>query len=498
MKQFLLFSLLIAGTFVSAVSAQDRVSLSIPDVVSAAGSGEICVPIIADSFPDIAAVDFSIGWDLTQVSFTETRLGDNPLGLTENTVAMPEADNIVVTFTTNDLMGITLSPGTVMLELCFNTTGDSGFTPLTFAGFRSPEFVQEGEFTAFPFDTFPGSITYGADVAASVLPGDTNNDGQVDHTDLLKIGLGHGINGPERLNASGDFTAQVAAIWPANFVDGLNLAYADANGDGAIADDDLNAVSANYGQVLDGGNFTPAGNGSSVVPEAPVLSVATNDVNAGETGTMIVSLGDGNDPLAVGYAMAFTLTYDPDQIDAGSLEVNFANAFLGEDLLTIARVNPAVPGRLEIALSRKDQINTTLPGGQVCRIDFQALNNNSSGDYTLDLAIVPNAFLLSDQSSAPITGSTASLMVMGTTSASEPAWGRELSIFPNPYTNGPLSIQGDLPAFDQVRVLDLQGRLLQSYPGNLRQLDLTNLPAATYLLQIEIDGESVNRKLIKR
>lgn len=489
--------LLLACLLATGLQAQTKVQLTIPDVIAPEGATEICVPIIADSFPNIASMQFSVGWDSTQVVFDEVRLGDNPLGFDENFSSMPESNVFTLGFLTPGLIGITLNPGTVILELCFTPTMQSGSTPLDWDVDLPGEFAQEGQIVAFPNTLFPGSINYGSNVATTVWPGDTNDDGQVDHKDLLNIGLIHGTSGPARSVPGVTFEEKIAAAWPNNLNSGLNQAKVDCDGNGLVESQDLTLVETYYGRTTDG--LWEPGTGTTTGRElVPALTLVGGPINAGEPSTLSVVLGENNDPDAVGYGMAFVINLDANQIDLNTLTVDFEDSFLGEDLLTIGRLSPNENGRLEIALSRKDQVNTTNPGGEVCKINFTPLPNAEETSYDLSFDIVLDAFLLADQSSAAIEGSTATITVMDTPVAvREPAWGRALNIFPNPYTAGPLNIRGNLPALDQLIVFDENGRQVRKLAGNTRSLDLSDLAAGTYLLQLEKGVEKVVRKFIK-
>lgn len=489
--------LLFACFLVTGLEAQTKVQLSIPDIIAPEGTTEICAPIIADSFPNIAAIQFSVDWDTTQVTFTEARLGDNPLGLDDMSASTPEANVYALTFLTPGLQGITLTPGTVILELCFEVTMESGFTSLEWDAFIPGEFAQEGQIVAFPDTLLPGSISYGSNAATTVWPGDTNDDGQVDHKDLLNIGLIHGTSGPARPIPGASFAEKIAAPWPNDLNSGLNHAKVDCDGNGLIEDQDLTLVETYYGRTTDG--LWEPGNGTSTGRElVPSLTLVGGPINAGELSTLSIVLGEDNDPDAVGYGLAFVINFDAEQIDLNTLSVDFGDSFLGEDLLTIARVSPNADGRLEIALSRKDQINTTNPGGEVCKISFTALDNDGGAEYDLTFDLVPDAFLLADQTSAAIAGSSATVTVMGTVAVQEPMWARELQVFPNPYTAGPLTIRGSLPAFDQFVIFDENGRRLRTLSGGTSSINLSDLSSGTYLLQLEKGGEKVTRKLIKR
>ncbi|WP_020569020.1 T9SS type A sorting domain-containing protein [Neolewinella persica] len=487
--------LLLAFLLVASLQAQTKVQLSIPDVIAPGGVTEICVPIIADSFPNIASLQFSIDWDTTQVTFTEARLGDNPLGLDDMAASMPESNIYLIAFLTPGLVGITLEPGTVILELCFDVTMESGSTPLNWDAALPGEFAQEGTIVAFPDTLLSGSINYGSNVATTMWPGDTNDDGQIDHKDLLNIGLIHGTSGPARTPPGVTFEEKVAPAWPNSFNSGLNQAKVDCDGNGLIESQDLTLVETYYGRIIDG--LWEPGNGAST-GQGPALALVGGPINSGERSTLSVAFGENNDPLAVGYGMAFVLNFNPDQIDLNTISVDFDDSYLGEDLLTIARLSPNENGRLEIALSRKDQVNTTNPGGEVCKISFIALDNVDGGDYDLTFQIVPDTFLLADQSSADIQGSNTTITVMGTVAVREPNWGRELIIFPNPYTAGPLNIRGNLPSLDRLVIFDVNGQRVRRLAGTTRDLDLSDLSAGTYLLQLEKGAEKVVRKIIKQ
>lgn len=493
------FTLALATLLCAANSlfAQSVVILSIPDIVAPEGTTEVCLPIVADTFPNIVTVQFSLEWDSTQLEFTELRLGDNPYGFEGTFSSMPVSDNIGISFIPPSASGITLSPGTVLFEACFNTTQTEGSSTVTFDGFLPPEFAQDdGTFMPVPNTMNPGSISYGSNVAVSVLPGDTNDDQQVDHRDVLNIAYIFGAVGPARTDISTAFSPQTAAVWAGSFASGLNHAAADASGNGVVDTEDLDVVRANYDMTLNAA-FNVAPDVSSEV--GPALSLETEGViNAGEETTITVNLGDGNDPDAVGYALAFALLFDPAFVDLNSIRVNYDASFLGDDLLNVNNLSTHTDGRFEIAASRKDQLNTTTPGGKICTFSFIPLNPTGEESFPVEFGVVPNAFVRADQSDGAIKGSTKTLEVQVPSAIREPSWAAELSIFPNPYTNGPLSIRGELPALDEVRILDQSGRLLKTWTGNFRQFDLGGLPAATYLLQIEAAGGMVNRKVVKQ
>ena len=83
--------------------------------------------------------------------------------------------------------------------------------------------------------------------------------------------------------------------------------------------------------------------------------------------------------------------------------------------------------------------------------------------------------------------------------AVEPEWANGISIYPNPYTAGPLSITGhNLPRFDRVHVLSIDGRRVRTYVGDVRRLNLSKLPAGEYTIQIVSGADRVQRLIIKQ
>ena len=68
-------------------------------------------------------------------------------------------------------------------------------------------------------------------------------------------------------------------------------------------------------------------------------------------------------------------------------------------------------------------------------------------------------------------------------------------IFPNP-SNGWLSITS-VPEKSTIRILDISGRLIQSYPNRSGRVELNlNLKSGIYFVRVEWNGESVIKKLI--
>lgn len=82
-----------------------------------------------------------------------------------------------------------------------------------------------------------------------VYSGDTDNNGVVNYLDVLNVCYAYGATGPTRTITPGSNLSQIIVPWAQDFPDGLNYAYADANGDGIVNVVDLMLVNNSYGDL---------------------------------------------------------------------------------------------------------------------------------------------------------------------------------------------------------------------------------------------------------
>ncbi len=83
----------------------------------------------------------------------------------------------------------------------------------------------------------------------SIWAGDTDNNGEVNHHDLLAVGLAYDFGGAARTNPSTAFLPTGAEKWTNEFNNDLNYHFADANGDGMANATDVLAIHENYKQT---------------------------------------------------------------------------------------------------------------------------------------------------------------------------------------------------------------------------------------------------------
>lgn len=92
-------------------------------------------------------------------------------------------------------------------------------------------------------------------------------------------------------------------------------------------------------------------------------------------------------------------------------------------------------------------------------------------------------------------------ITVGTTHTTDPEWASYINIFPNP-THGKLTIVIDSPnlAESSITVFNVIGQIVlpkQKFSEKRMELDLSRLPAAVYLLQIEREKAIFYRKIVK-
>ena len=83
------------------------------------------------------------------------------------------------------------------------------------------------------------------DNTCTVWPGDADNNGVVEISDILSIGLMYGQKGNKRDSVSIKFKGQKATKWGESLPNKANIAHTDCNGDGTINSADTSAIIQN-------------------------------------------------------------------------------------------------------------------------------------------------------------------------------------------------------------------------------------------------------------
>jgi len=344
---------------------------------------------------------------------------------------------------------------------------------------------------------------------AQVYPGDVDNNGVVDNLDVLYMGYAYGQTGPSRINLKTEFTIQfVPLLWSMNFPDGINFAFADADGSGQVDHLDLLTLYANYGQTQAITEDTEyysgiSGNHTSIRFDKNALPPA---ISQGSQFEIPILLGDENIPAENINGIAFSLEYNSELIKEISLEFD-DNSWITEDGGAFAFQSPILNDgeKIDAALSRygnyplsglgrigkiniivEDDLISLLPSGDSATVVVQLTNLKLKNGAFWDLPVV------SDSLSMMIYHPDALV-----TNAYLPGK-EELKIFPNP-TRDLLNIFSPVEV-RSIEIFDLSGKLLYKKEGIFqKQFELSNLsalPKGIHFLKVFMKGGIITKRII--
>ena len=366
-------------------------------------------------------------------------------------------------------------------------------------------------------DTATVYLSVGVDCTEfCVWPGDANNDGVANNFDLLLLGQYFGGEGPERPNASTDWTAQQSFDWsieafpgPDGTADSIlaDAKYADCNGDGSILADDVLPISLNYGLTHGKGESTMQSAGPLIT-----LSVQEQFIEPGMWIHLDVFLGDDVDLEEV-YGTAFTINYfneyEGEQvIVADSIEITYANDWFNnngsDDLLTIEKnlyELDQTTTKLDVGMVRTNKLGVG-GGGQIASVATY-ITQNITGKTAFEIPLnfyIENAVIMhSDGEMLSLEPNTTELVVenVGTGISELPVTQSALiTTYPNP-ANDYLNVFLDGLNASVVKLYGITGQLVFE-----KAVDTQNVRFATnklnegiYLLYIETDQGFFSEKI---
>ncbi|HMO37943.1 MAG TPA: T9SS type A sorting domain-containing protein [Saprospiraceae bacterium] len=480
-----------------AVLPSDAIALSIGDTVITPGSAA-CMPVRVDNFDGkLIAMQFSMAWDtaiLRLDSIINLGMPNANLGTDFNLGMIASGRLSHLWLDSGTFEGVQLDPGSVFFELCFTTKSNEGAAAIRFTESPTPFEFLDSDYSRLNFDGRAGSIAVSEDPI--VYPGDTNRDGLVNHFDLLNIGLGYGTGGPQRPQASANWTPQPAADWPEQSpLSQINFKHIDTDGNGWIEWSDATIIEANWNSTVEDGLTTP----QTPTPRenGPPLYVQTALLQPGLRAAFDIILGNEELPATDCYGLAFSITYDPEAlgVDESTVEVQLANNWLGtinEDLLVIQRHTPAAR-RIDVALVRADGQNRSGHGtlGQIV-LETYATTTSPEVRFKIENVRMIN-FAEEPQ---PVAPAETSATIELSTSAPNLALAQQIEIFPNPTSEQLFLRAGQLQIW-QIECFDTHGRLVQRY-ANTQTLPVQALAPGHYYLRIATDaGVAVKRFVVQ-
>ncbi len=203
-------------------------------------------------------------------------------------------------------------------------------------------YISDGNSFDAPWEDF---CSTGNCNVSLVWPGDFNNDGEADNTDVLYWGLAETDTGPARPNASTNWIGQPGPDW-ATGVNGANGKHQDADGNGLVDIQDLQALIDNYGSIH------ALGNTGNVASTVDFRLEALSSSSAGTTTTLEYALyaEESGAPAQI-HGAACDIVFDNFNFISASMDVS------GSSLQPEEQVEISSGNKLEIALTRTDKVN---------------------------------------------------------------------------------------------------------------------------------------------
>ncbi len=310
-----------------------------------------------------------------------------------------------------------------------------------------------------------------------VWPGDANDDLVVNNYDLIPIGLYYGLTGTPRDTTTNVWGPHVCADWDTIQANGINVKYADCNGDGTINADDTVAITLNYGlhHPLD----APRQAGERASGTVPLTIVPdSSSYHAGSLVHVSVLLGTSGNPATNIYGLGYTISFDNSLVEPGTLTFNYANSFLGTkgtNALTLTHIGSDV----ETAIVGTDHSNKN-GNGKIGDLYFTITASSSQ----LGLSI--NSYEATDAEGNQIALATGiSQLALAD---------NKISIYPNP-TTGAITIISE-KTIDEIKVTNVLGQLVYEAQPNQSNINFELKDAGIYFIAITSNNETGTQKII--
>lgn len=330
-----------------------------------------------------------------------------------------------------------------------------------------------------------------------VWPGDANNDGLADASDLFEIGINYGAEGFTRDDMSIDWSGKLSRAWMEE--DTLywyvlnDLKYTDCNGDGIINDEDTTAVADNLG--LDHPLNVLRTSSSDVElyfdPAFDELQVGLNQIP--------IMLGDAINTVDEIYGIRFTITATGESVLGESLKVVFDDSWLASstEKLSISKTN-AEEKLVVSGIVRKDR-NNTGGNGQIARMDVVVIDNISGGAMTdeVDFQFGDIQAIKLNRDEVPVSATGITFPVAESTSITE-AQAAGINVYPNPAAHNTIYVQSaeDILFAELSDVTGKSVMQIHNLTNGTNAIDVSSISAGQYILHIQTEAHLVNMFIV--
>jgi uncharacterized repeat protein (TIGR03803 family) len=409
-----------------------------------------------------------------------------------------------------------ITTGTIITSGCSMNTGSLN---ASVAGGTSPYTYEwlPGNFNSLTYSNIPsGNYTFTVidsnncadtlimalgDSCSYVWPGDANEDAIADNNDILSIGIANGATGSSRANATINWIGQDAANWGQTFANGTDYKYADCDGSGIIQPADTIAVIQNFGFT----HTMRTGNAPVYDATLPDLKITMGQdtIPTSSSGTLTVSVGSASNQVSNLYGLAFTLNFDPAEIDATSFRMNENGSWMGipgTDLIGVVMNSGTGTGSVQIAITRLNHTDTS-GFGTIANLSYMTTNTlTGTGNYQNVNFTISNVSAISANEINQILNMVNDSVVVvdsvvfnGIDSHES---SQQISIYPNP-SSGKFILSSGIGA-GIISVTNIAGEIVfqstVSTPAST--IDLHNQPDGIYFVNVKSEKGSFTQKII--
>nr|MBX2816250.1 T9SS type A sorting domain-containing protein [Saprospiraceae bacterium] len=326
-----------------------------------------------------------------------------------------------------------------------------------------------------------------------LYPGDLNNDGLVSISDVLPLGIHLGASGHAREDQTIEkWYGRMTTSWRQSAPIGVrDLSYVDADGDGSIGLQDLNATALHYGRA------------HKIVPSWPfqegnvpiLLELQDPTVSAGDEAVIEVSLGTPSAQVSAMLGFNFSVEINDQFVDSSTLHFDLiSGGILDEDDGILAYSYSPRDGQLDVGFSKFDQKEIEGYGvlGEIRFIVEEDLNGfRRFPDLEFDIKVDKVQCLDSYGHYMSLPGGAVQTSLRPSNAPSA------FSVYPVPATDqltidAPFEIKG-------YRLTDIYGRMLlegQEPSGRTTvPIDLGGLAPGVYVLEVDGATQTLSSKI---
>lgn len=337
-----------------------------------------------------------------------------------------------------------------------------------------------------------------------VWPGDFNADGKVAIDDLLPLGYHFGEVGLERDELSDVWIGDKALDWGESQMNGKDLKFLDASGDGKINMDDLNSLSENYSKYH---NLVAAEN--LTAKEYPVeLKISQTSAASGDYLYIDVIIGNEDYPALDIHGLTYSLPLSPDIVDSSSVTVErLPGNWLSHNSPMLDLYMQPIAGKIDIGSTRTT--GQAVSGfGDVHRVGFIIVDDLDGirGDYknkTVDIVLDDITISDGQGNRFTVSGASTSFELIREQADDETVDDQQdIIIYPNP-ANDYLNIHANgTDILEQIDIFNLAGQVVSSVTvenSNHKEIDLSHFQNGLYLARVvSFNGISTTKfKVVK-